>query len=368
MRVLITGANGFIGSNLLVRLKEQKQFSVECFYRENTIDDLKRMVEQSDVIFHLAGENRPSDESLFETVNLGLTQQLCKLIRRNGRKISLVFTSSVQVEQDNLYGKSKQLAEEALKLLAIDTGCRILIYRLPGVFGKWCKPNYNSVVATFCYNISHNVPIQINNKSNLLRLVYIDDVIDDFIRMIKQEECTYSFQYVKPEYSVKLGDLAKQISSFKDNQTNLTTDRVGEGLIRALYATYLSYLSPKDFVYSLPENNDERGRFVEVLKTKDSGQFSFFTAHKNVTRGEHYHHTKTEKFLVVKGSARFKFRNISTNKIIEVYTSFNIPQIVQSIPGWAHDIKNVGDDEMIVFLWANEVFNQNLPDTIAMKV
>lgn len=367
MRILVTGSNGFIGSNLKTFL-EEKKYDVQCFSRENNLDDLNSMVLKSDVIFHLAGENRPIDDSLFDVVNFQLTNSLCDVIRASGRKISIFFTSSIQAEKDNLYGKSKLAAEETLKLLAKDTGCRVLIYRLPGVFGKWSKPNYNSVVATFCFNIARDIPVTINNHDSLLRLVYIDDVVKGFEDMINKDGESFSMNEIKPEFSIKLGDLAKQIYSFKDYQNTLYSDRVGGGLIRALYATYVSFLPPKNFVHSLPENKDERGRFVEILKTIDSGQFSFFTANASVTRGEHFHHTKTEKFLVVKGSAKFKFRNIRTNEIIEFFTSHETPKIVQSIPGWAHDITNVGKDELIVFLWANEVFDRSFPDTFAMKV
>ena len=368
MRVLVTGAHGFIGKNLSAHLNEQEQFSVLVFARENTLDELQGFVEQADAVVHLAGENRPEDLSAFKVINTGLTQSLCDALRAAGRKIPLILASSIQTEQDNLYGKSKLEAERAVRSLANETGNPVYIYRLPGVFGKWCKPNYNSVVATFCYNISHNIPIQINDKSALLRLVYVEDVVLDFIRVIQQEDEIITMPEVEPEYSITLGELAEQITAFKSCRTNLIIEPVGSGLIRALYSTYMSYVSPEQFAYDLPRHIDERGSFVEMLKTRDSGQFSFFTARSGVTRGGHYHHTKTEKFLVVKGLARFRFRHIDTDEPFEIFTSGDEPQVVDTIPGWVHEITNVGEEEMIVILWANEIFNQDHPDTLVAKV
>jgi UDP-2-acetamido-2,6-beta-L-arabino-hexul-4-ose reductase len=368
MRVLVTGAQGFIGKNLTAHLNEQEQFSVLVFARENTLDELQGFVEQADAVVHLAGENRPKDVSAFKVVNTGLTQSLCDAIRTTGRKIPLVLASSIQIEQDNPYGKSKLAAERAVRSLANETGNPVYIYRLPGVFGKWCKPNYNSVVATFCYNISRNIPIQINDESVSLRLVYVDDVVLDFIRVIQQDIVGVLMPEVKPEYSITLGELSEQISAFQNCRTNLITERVGTGLVRALYSTYMSYLSPEEFAYDLPKYSDERGSFIEMLKTRDSGQFSFFTAHSEVTRGGHYHHSKTEKFLVIKGLARFRFRHVDTDEVFEIFTSGDEPQVVDTIPGWAHEITNVGEEEMIVILWANEIFNQDHPDTLVAKV
>ena len=368
MRVLVTRAHGFIGKNLCSRLNELKQFSVVVFTRENKLDELQGLLEQSDAVIHLAGENRPKDESAFKIVNTELTEFLCDALRANGRKIPLILASSIQTEQNNLYGKSKLKAEWAVRTLADETGIPIYIYRLPGVFGKWCKPNYNSVVATFCYNISRNIPIQINDQSVLIKLVYVDDVVSDFIRVIQQEGDVISMPEVKLEYSITLGELAEQITAFQNCRNNLITERVGSGLVRALYSTYMSYLPPEQFAYDLPRHSDERGIFVEMLKTKDSGQFSFFTAHPGVTRGCHYHHSKTEKFLVVKGLACFRFRQIDTNEIFEIFTSGDKPQVVDTIPGWAHEVANIGEEEMIAILWANEMYNQNNPDTIVAKV
>ncbi len=235
------------------------------------------------------------------------------------------------------------------------------------VFGKCCKPNYNSVVATFCHNIANNLTIQINDPNVSLNLVYIDDVIKEFISILTKSKQSGKAE-INPVYSIKLGDLAEQIRGFRDNREYLNIDRVGLGLTRCLYATYLSYQKPKNFAYDLIQNSDRRGSFVEVLKTIDSGQFSYFTSKPGETRGEHYHHTKNEKFLVVSGEAKFQFRNIITNEFYTVDTSDKKPQIVETIPGWAHDITNVGQSEMIVLLWANEIFDKENPDTYVYRI
>jgi UDP-2-acetamido-2,6-beta-L-arabino-hexul-4-ose reductase len=367
MRVLVTGSNGFIGKNLIVRLNEL-DISNDVFSRSNSTIELQELIEKSDFIIHLAGENRPEDDGDFEVVNYGLTSLICDKIRLIGRKIPIILASSTQAESQNLYGKSKLRAELAVENLEKDTGNPSYIYRLPGVFGKWCKPNYNSVVATFCHNISHDLSIQISDPASELSLVYIDDVVDEFINVIKgvrDDRKTFS---VQPEYKIKLGELADQIKMYKESRETLITERVGSGLVRKLYSTYLSYISPEQFAYSIPSYGDERGMFAEMLKTKDSGQVSFFSAKPGVTRGGHYHHSKTEKFLVLHGDAKFCFRHIASDETHEIITTGKELKIVESIPGWAHDITNVGDEEMVVMLWANEIFDRKKPDTYATSL
>jgi UDP-2-acetamido-2,6-beta-L-arabino-hexul-4-ose reductase len=255
-----------------------------------------------------------------------------------------------------------------VKALEIDTGCPVHVYRLPGVFGKWCKPHYNSVVATFCHNISHDLPIQVNNPDFELSLVYIDDVVEEFVKIIQGAKDDKEELSVQPEYKIKLGDLADQIKIFRESRDSLITERVGSGLVSKLYSTYLSYISPVQFAYSIPSYGDERGMFAEMLKTKDSGQFSFFTAKPGVTRGGHYHHSKTEKFLVVQGKARFGFRHVASDETHEIFTTSKELKIVETVPGWSHDITNIGTEDIIVMLWANEIFDPDNPDTIAHKV
>jgi UDP-2-acetamido-2,6-beta-L-arabino-hexul-4-ose reductase len=367
-RILVTGAQGFIGKNLLLRLKELNRYTVTEFVRSDKQSSLQQRVAHADAIIHLAGENRPKDESAFAAINTGLTAIICDAIRASGRKIPLILASSTQAEQDNPYGKSKLAAEQLVQNLSSNTGSPITIFRLPGVFGKWCKPFYNSVVATFCHNIARGLPIRVNDPHANLRLVYIDDVISALIDAIDTSHAGFQFRNVAPEYNIKLGELATQIESFEACRNTLLTEPVGTGLTRALYSTYISYLPQDRFAYAVPQHADERGVFVEMLKTHDSGQFSFFTAKPGITRGGHYHHTKTEKFLVLKSEALFRFRNLLTGEVVEIKTSGDKPQIVDTIPGWVHDITNIGDEEMIVMLWANENFDRAKPDTISQKV
>jgi len=368
MRVLITGSQGFVGKNLVVRLGEMPGFQVLRFDRGDTLESLPGLIAMADAIVHLAGENRPKDVADFSRVNTDLTRVLCAAVSATGRKIPLVLASSTQAELDNPYGQSKRAAELAVARLVAETGNPTVIYRLPGVFGKWCKPNYNSVVATFCHNIANDLPIQINDPTTQLRLVYVDDVMAELIRSLESMAEGVRWGEVAPEYAIALGDLATQIEAFKNCRSNLVSERVGTGLTRALYSTYVSYLPPAKFAYDLPRYGDERGVFVEMLKTPDCGQFSFFTAHPGVTRGGHYHHSKTEKFLVIKGAARFGFRHVVTDETCAVFTTGETPQVVETVPGWTHDITNVGQDEMVVMLWANEIFDRAHPDTIACKV
>ncbi|TAJ80681.1 MAG: SDR family oxidoreductase [Gallionellaceae bacterium] len=367
MRVLVTGANGFIGKNLLVHLREQ---GIEAVYftREMGQADLAAKLGGVDFVFHLAGVNRPKEMGEFAEGNTALTRQLCGLIRASARQIPVLFTSSIQAETDNPYGVSKRAAEDELVALSQETGVPVYLYRLPNVFGKWSRPSYNSVVATFCHNIANDLPIQINDPASIIRLVYIDDVIGDFLRLLKVLPGGVQWPEVSPSYTITVGGLAEQIKLFKASRESMVTEAVGTGLTRALYSTYLSFLRPDQFTYGVTVHADSRGRFVELLKTRDSGQFSFFTAHPGITRGGHYHHSKNEKFLVVQGTARFCFRHVETGATHELMTEGDIPTIVETVPGWSHDITNVGNNEMIVMLWANEIFDREHPDTIVYKV
>jgi UDP-2-acetamido-2,6-beta-L-arabino-hexul-4-ose reductase len=371
-RVLVTGANGFIGKNLVVRLRELPHFVVTEFVRGDAPEALPGLLAQADAVVHLAGENRPADEGAFAQVNTGLTVAICDALaveqRRSGRQLPLVLASSAQAERDNSYGQSKLAAEQAVQALCAATGHPAVVYRLPGVFGKWCKPNYNSVVATFCHNLARGLPLQINDPVARLQLVYVDDVVSSFIAALDEPAQGLAHGEVAPVYDITLGELAAQIRAFGDCRSSLMSERVGTGLARALYATYVSYLPNERFAYDVPVHGDPRGVFVEMLKTPDSGQFSYFTAHPGITRGGHYHHSKTEKFLVIKGCAVFRFRHLLTGELFELATSGDKPQVVDTIPGWVHDITNVGVDEMVVMLWANEVFDRERPDTVASKV
>ena len=374
LKVLVTGSNGFIGSNLVLRLSELAQFKCLTFVRGDSYDDLSNLVHKADAIVHLAGENRPLEKVQFDKNNSELTKFLCQAISKEAisynRKIPLILASSQQALLDNPYGKSKLKAERFVRALSEETLSPAFIYRLPGVFGKWCKPNYNSVVATFCNNIATGKSIQIDDPNRILSLVYIDDVIDSFIECL---EGSFNYSHVEekiidPVYSISLAELAEKIQDFSKSRETLISERVGNGFLRALYSTYVSYLPHNKFKYPIASHEDERGIFVEMLKTKDSGQFSFFTALPGITRGGHYHHTKTEKFLVIKGEALFRFKHLITNEVYTINTSGKSPMIVETIPGWSHDITNTGKEELIAMLWANEIFDHNKPDTIGSEL
>jgi UDP-2-acetamido-2,6-beta-L-arabino-hexul-4-ose reductase len=368
MKVLVTGANGFIGKNLVLLLRERAGIEVLTLTRSDGESAWHAALSQADSVVHLAGENRPIDSAAFDAVNIGLTHRMCQTLHSLGKRIPILFSSSAQVEQDNPYGRSKLAAEKALFQLAQSNGNPVVIYRLPGVFGKWCRPNYNSVVATFCYNKANDLPIQINDVSAPVRLVYIDDVVNVLSQSLEEPCMGLSYPAVSPEYTITLGELSEQIDAFRNCRTSLVSECVGTGLTRALYSTYVSYLPVEKFAYCVPAHRDARGMFVEFLKTRDAGQFSFFTAHSGVTRGGHYHHTKTEKFLVIKGHARFGFRHMITNQVHHLETHGDHPQIVETVPGWSHDITNIGSEEMVVMLWANEIFDRVKPDTISSPV
>ena len=368
MKILVTGADGFIGKNLCVSLAEQAGFEVLPVVRATDPAALESKVAQADAVIHLAGVNRPQDPAEFAAGNADFTARLCQALLATGRPIPVAFASSIQADRDNPYGLSKRAAEDHLRRYAEASGAPVALYRLANVFGKWSRPDYNSAVATFCHNIARGLPIQVNDAAAPLRLVYIDDVVAELLRFLADPGTGVGLRQAGPVYATTVGELARQIEAFKDVRTSLVTERVGTGLVRALYATYVSFLPPQAFSYGVPKYGDARGVFVEMLKTPDCGQFSFFTAHPGITRGGHYHHTKTEKFLVIKGVARYRFRHLLTDELFEVDSRGDEPLVVETIPGWAHDITNTGDDELVVMLWANEIFDRQNPDTIASPV
>jgi len=367
-RILVTGANGFIGKNLLIRLGENPDIEILSFVRGDSVEFLRTLVAMADVVIHLAGENRPKDVADFISNNIDLTSSLCDAIQSTGRNIPLIFTSSAQAQLESPYGQSKLAAEKLIEAFVEKTDNSAVVYRLVGVFGKFCKPNYNSVVATFCNNIAQGLPIQISDPSLIIELTYIDDVIDELLQAFTSFNPGLLRSEVSQKYSITLGDLAEQISAFNNCRSSLILERVGAGLIGALYSTFISYLPLGQFVYDLTPHADERGVFVEMLKTPDCGQFSFFTISPGVTRGSHYHHSKTEKFLVVSGLVRMRFRHLVTGEIYEAILSSEKPQVMDTIPGWVHDITNLGDTEAIIMLWANEIFDPQRPDCIPCEV
>jgi UDP-2-acetamido-2,6-beta-L-arabino-hexul-4-ose reductase len=372
LKVLISGANGFLGKNLQLQLAERNDVQVVCFTREHAVMQLPVMLEDVDLVFHLAGINRPLHPAEFAAGNTDLTVALCMALagvaEATGRKVPVAFTSSTQAALDSPYGASKRAAEDALFALQRQYGVPVHVFRLPNVFGKWCKPNYNSAVATFCHNVARDLPITVNDPDAPLTLMYVDDVLQRFIQLMDGADGsvdTNGFAVASPQYTTTVGEVANLIQAFKDSRQTLLTERVGTSLARALYATYVSYLPPEAFTYTVPMYSDPRGVFAEMLKTPECGQFSYFTAHPGVTRGGHYHHSKTEKFLVIKGQASFRFRHMHTGEAYELITRGEKAEVVETVPGWTHDITNIGTEEMIVMLWANEVFDRQRPDTFA---
>jgi UDP-2-acetamido-2,6-beta-L-arabino-hexul-4-ose reductase len=372
MKLLITGADGFVGRNLRQHLAERTDVELVCVTRNDQPDLLNEKLIGVECVIHLAGVNRPDDPAEFETGNHLLAEVLAEALMRNvsagQQPVRLAFASSIQATLDNPYGMSKRAAEEAFLTAQADGAITAHIFRLPNVFGKWCKPNYNSVIGTFCHNIVRNLPIKVRDPSAALRLVYIDDVVAALLAVVDGAEPASGadgYAVVSPEYCTTVGEVAEMLRTFHASRDTLLTEAVGHGLARALYATYVSYLSCEKFSYSVPMHRDPRGVFVEMLKTHDSGQFSFFTAYPGITRGGHYHHSKTEKFLVIKGNACFRFRHVITGENYILNTSGDCSEIVETVPGWTHDITNTGNDEMIVMLWANETFDRKKPDTYA---
>lgn len=368
MRVVITGVNGFIGRNLRVRLGEVGHADVRGIGRTTTSAELNEALSGAEFVFHLAGINRPSDPAEFQTGNGGFTEVLCAAHAAAGCRAPIAFTSSTQAALDNPYGHSKRAAEEVLLRHGRQHRMPVYVLRLTNVFGKWSRPYYNSAVATFCHQVAHGQSVSVNDPASRLRLIHVDDVVTALMALLVDPPPIGGFVDTGPIHETTVGELADTLRGFAHSRETLTTARVGTGLTRALYATYVSFLPPESFSYDVPQHGDPRGVFVEMLKTPDCGQFSYFTAKPGITRGGHYHHSKTEKFLVIQGTARFGFRQIETGEVHELTTKGGQARIVETVPGWTHDITNIGEDELVVMLWANEVFDQDRPDTVAMKV
>ena len=360
MKILITGSNGFLAKNLIIRLKENNYQNILKYKKNQSLKKLNHYIQNCDIIFHLAAINRSSNLKEFQNINFNLTKYICDKAALKKTKTPIIFSSSIQALKKNIYGLSKKNAEDYLIRYQNKTRSNIYIFQLPNIFGKWSRPNYNSVVATFCYNISRRKKIEIYDQSELLSLIYIDDVIDQFLNIIKRKKTTSGYQNIKKIKKIKISQIVDKLIEFRDSDMSLRYPKNDFNF--KLYSTYCSFLPRKKFSYKLKSNRDTRGNFVEVTKNS-VGQHSYFTAYPGVTRGGHYHHTKVEKFLILKGHAEFKFENISSKKRFKLRVKSNDNTVVLSIPGWAHSITNVGKDEMIVFLWSNEVYNPKKPDT-----
>ena len=367
MKVLITGSNGFIAKNLIEHLKRDAEIELYLYSKRDSLNILEAYVKEVDFIFHLAGVNRPQNVSEFYEGNSDLTKNIVNILVKQGKTTPVVLSSSTQSTLDNDYGKSKLEAEKILLEYSKKSKSDIYIYQLPNVFGKWSKPNYNSVISTWCHNIANDLEIQVNNRDVKLNLVYVDDVINSFMQKLKNRSDD-KYILIDTVYKKTLGEIEKLLYQFKENRKTLVIPNVASGFERALYATYLSYLPIDSFSYELKGHQDNRGTFYEIVKTFDSGQFSLSTTAPGIKRGSHYHHTKNEKFLVVRGKALIEFRHIITNEKVSYKVSDSRMEIVEMIPGYTHNIKNIGNEEMILLLWANENYDNNRPDTYFLEV
>lgn len=368
-KVLVTGANGFVGKNLVAELRNKGYEELYLFNRENSFEELEQFTKDCDFVFHLAGVNRPLNESEFMGGNLGLTSRLLQLLKKNENKAPVLITSSIQAEKDNPYGNSKKAGEEELFAYAKETCANVFVYRLPNLFGKWSKPNYNTVVATYCHNVARELEIQVNNPSAILELAYIDDVMEEFIRALTGKPTLNGNLCIVPvTHKVELGDLANRIRSFRESRKFLSVPTMSDELTKKLYSTYLSFLPEDKFSYDLKMNVDNRGSFTEFLRTPDRGQVSVNISKPGVTKGNHWHHTKNEKFLVVSGNGLIKFRKIDTEEIIEYYVNGEQLQVVDIPTGYTHSIVNIGEIDLVTVMWVNESFDPEKPDTHYLEV
>ena len=370
--VLVTGSEGFIGKNLITRLQELDSVVIKSFDKEDNIETLKKYLQESDFIFHLAGVNRPEKVEEFKKVNAGLTKDIINLLEEIGKKIPVVITSSIQADLDNPYGKSKKMAEDELIKYSKRNNVPVYIFRLPNVFGKWSRPNYNSVVSTFCYNISHNLDITISDPKRELELVYINAVISEFVSLLAKKERNVGkyFYNIKRVFKISVGKLAEKIYQIRDIRKTLIVPDLSDDFMKLLHATYLSYIDEDDFSHEMDSKEDNRGSFIELIKSNSFGQISLSKSYKGIIRGNHYHNTKNEKFCVIKGKAVIKLRNILDDKIIPYYVSDKKIEVVDIPPGYTHSIENIteGDGEMILLIWVNEIFDPENPDTYYCEV
>lgn len=369
MKVLVTGAKGFIGKNLVSTLEREDKYEIICIDRENSKEELEKGVLNSDFIVHLAGINRPKNEEEFFEGNTGLTEEIIEILKENNKNTSILITSSIQADLDNAYGQSKKGAEEALIKYMADTKGNVFIFRLPNVFGKWCRPNYNSAIATFCHNIARGEEVWISDPTKEMTLVYIDDVVRNIKDVIDNEK-TYipGYQNVDIEHKATLGEIVDLINSFKESRKSLMIPNMENELTKKLYSTYLSYLPEKDFSYPLKMNVDNRGSFTEFIKSKDRGQVSVNISKPGITKGNHWHDTKNEKFLVVSGEGVIRFRKVDSEEIIEYKVSGEKLEVVDIPVGYTHSIINTGERDMVTIMWVNEIFNPEKPDTIYLEV
>ncbi len=369
MKILVTGSNGFIGKNLIAELKNRDYKDIFEYDLDSTLEELDKYTKEADFIYHLAGVNRPKDDKEFLEGNFGFTNVLLEHLIKNNNKAPIMISSSIQAELNNPYGVSKKAGEDLIFNYGKENNVDVFVYRFPNVFGKWSKPNYNSVVATFAYNIANNLPIKVNDPNVLMNLIYIDDLVNELINLLDNKHNQKDkYCYVEPVHEVKLGKIAELLKKFKNSRKDLSIANMDDEFERKLYSTYLSYLHKDDFIYDLKMNMDERGSFTEFIKTIDRGQVSINISKPGITKGNHWHHSKNEKFLVVSGKGVIRFRKYNEAEVTQYYVSGDKLQVVDIPPGYTHNIENLGDKDMVTVMWVNEIYDPNNPDTYYMEV
>jgi len=364
MNLLVTGSNGFLGKNLIARINATDAGDVLPFDVLDSYDKLEESIKKADFIFHLAGVNRPLKNSEFYKGNSKLTETIIKIIEENNLKIPIVFSSTTQVGNGSDYAISKEMAEKALQQYETQTGANIFIYRFPGIFGKWSRPNYNTVVATFCNNIACGLPIEIRAPELELTLFYVDDAVNLLLETLNEQKV---FD-VAPIYKTTLGALAEMIKSFASEDKKLEIGDLSDPLTQKLYATYLSFLPEDKITYSLTTHKDDRGSFTEFLHLPKHGQVSVNVSKPDIIKGDHWHDTKHEKFLVVSGQGVIKLRNLNSTEILEYYVNADKLEVIDIPPGYTHSITNLGETDMVTIIWASEIFDKENPDTFYEKV
>ena len=381
MNILVTGAKGFVGKNLCAQLANIRDGKAKCaalegqsievmeFDIDTPIELLDEYCAKADFVFNLAGVNRPQDPKEFMEGNFGFASTLLDTLKKHGNSCPVMISSSTQAELDNAYGESKRAGEQLMRDYSAETGAKVLIYRFPNLFGKWCRPNYNSAVATFCHNIAHDLPITVNDPSVTLRLVYIDDLVAEMVRALSGNETRVGeFCEVPTVHTVQLGRIAELIKSFRSSRADISVPDMGDAFAKALYSTYLSYLPKDQFSYPLKMNVDARGSFTEMLRSPDRGQVSVNVSKPHIVKGQHWHHSKNEKFLVVSGAGVIRFRRIDSDEVIEYHVSGEKLEVVDIPTGYTHNIENLGDTDMVTVMWVNEPFDPANPDTYYLEV
>ena len=367
MKVLVTGAKGFIGKNLITELHRLENTIVYEFDVDTEPALLEEYCKDCDFVFNLAGVNRPENAEEFMEGNFGFATTLVETLKKYGNTCPIMNSSSIQAVLDNPYGKSKKAGEDMLFAYGREVGARIYIYRFPNVFGKWCRPNYNSAVATFCNNIANNLPIQVNDRNTQMKLVYIDDVMEELLLALKGEPHMNAsgYCYVPCVHEITLGEIVDLLYSFKESRTTLVVPGMPENsFAKKLYSTYLSYLPKDSFSYPLEMHKDDRGSFTEILRSDNVGQVSINISKPGIEKGNHWHHTKNEKFVVVSGKGVIRFRKYGSDEVIEYKVSGDELQVVDIPTGYTHSIINEGETDMVTLMWCNECFNPDKPDTI----